>query len=78
MLQMLSCIGMIIYDGLDNRVQWQHYLQFVLLLVGVFSTRCLTATLAVVMYLLHCRSLCFVLRIKVWGYFFGIGYVNSR
>lgn len=71
--QSLSCIGMIIYDGLDTQVVWQHYTQFVILVVGVFSSRCFTAVLSVVLYLLHCRSLCFVLRVKVWLYFFGFG-----
>ncbi|XP_060589800.1 lysosomal cholesterol signaling protein-like isoform X2 [Ruditapes philippinarum] len=71
--QTLSCIGMIIYDGLDTKIAWEHYTQFIILIVGVLSSRCFTAVLSVVLYLLHCRSLCFVLRFKIWFYLFGFG-----
>ncbi|XP_053373274.1 integral membrane protein GPR155-like isoform X2 [Mercenaria mercenaria] len=71
--QTFACIGMIIYDGLDTKIAWQHYTQFVILIVGVFSSRCFAAVLSVVVYLLHYRSLCFVLRVKVWFYLFGLG-----
>ncbi|XP_052804651.1 integral membrane protein GPR155-like [Mya arenaria] len=72
--QSLACIGMIIYDGLDTHIVWTHYLQFVMLLIGVFSTRCFAAVLSIVLYLLHCRSLCFVLRNKGWMYIFALGF----
>ncbi|WAQ93908.1 GP155-like protein [Mya arenaria] len=47
---------------------------FVMLLIGVFSTRCFAAVLSIVLYLLHCRSLCFVLRNKGWMYIFALGF----
>ncbi|KAL4221937.1 hypothetical protein ACF0H5_017989 [Mactra antiquata] len=72
--QTFACVGMIIYNGSDHTVLWHHYVQFIILLIGVLSSRCIGAMMAVVLYLLHCRSLCFVLRIKGALYLFGIGF----
>ncbi|XP_033763024.1 LOW QUALITY PROTEIN: integral membrane protein GPR155-like [Pecten maximus] len=71
---MLSCIGMIIYNGHDSgQLSWKHYLQFALILIGVFATRCWTAVISVTLYMLHCRSLCSVLRFKGLMYLFAFG-----
>lgn len=69
--QLLGCIGMVCFRQVA--VKWHHYVQFILLLVGVFSSRCWTAALALALCLLHVRSLCFVLRIQVWLFFLGFG-----
>lgn len=72
---LLSCIGMIIYNGQDcGQLSWKHYLQFALILIGVFSTRCWTAMISLALYMLHCRSLCSVLRFKAWMYLFAFGF----
>ncbi|XP_021378786.1 integral membrane protein GPR155-like, partial [Mizuhopecten yessoensis] len=72
---LLSCVGMIIYNGQDcGQLSWKHYLQFTLILVGVFATRCWTAVISLTLYMLHCRSLCSVLRFKAWMYLFGFGF----
>ncbi|KAL3831565.1 hypothetical protein ACJMK2_023304 [Sinanodonta woodiana] len=71
--QMMGCVGMIIYNGMDANRTWQHYIQFVVLLTGVFSSRCWTAMISLALYWLNCRSLCFVLRVKFWLFFFAFG-----
>ncbi|KAJ8314204.1 hypothetical protein KUTeg_008765 [Tegillarca granosa] len=70
---MISCIGMIIYDGQDHSKKWTHYLQFTMILVGALSARCWTAMISLTLYLLQSRSLCFVLRMKWWIIFFAFG-----
>ncbi|XP_052247244.1 integral membrane protein GPR155-like isoform X3 [Dreissena polymorpha] len=70
----LASIGMIVYDGVDSYVEWKHYLQFVILLLGVFSTRCFAAVISMVLYMLHCKSLCFVLIFRIWLFIFAIGF----
>jgi hypothetical protein len=75
-LQGLSCLGMILYEGQHSKTQtWLHYLQFTFILVGVLSARCWTAVISLVLYFLHCKSLCFVLRIKWWLCLFAFGFV---
>ncbi|CAG5127485.1 unnamed protein product, partial [Candidula unifasciata] len=69
----LSCVGMIIFYYHGNTQGWQHYCIVIILLVGVFATRCWTAVIAVALCLLHVRSLCYVLRKSIWLYFFGFG-----
>lgn len=67
----LSCLGMILYEGShSNTKTWLHYIQFTFILVGVLSARCWTAVISLVLYFLHCRSLCFVLRIRWWLFLF--------
>ncbi|XP_060070719.1 integral membrane protein GPR155-like [Ylistrum balloti] len=72
---LMSCVGMIIYNGRDcGQLSWKHYLQFALILIGVFATRCWTAMISLTLYLLHCRSLCSVLRFRAWMYLFAFGF----
>ncbi|BFY97764.1 hypothetical protein BsWGS_00803 [Bradybaena similaris] len=70
---MLACIGMIVFYYLGDTKGWQHFCIVIILLIGVFATRCWTAAIAVALCLLHVRSLCYVLRKKIWFYFFGFG-----
>lgn len=51
---------------------WQLYLQFVFIALGVFGSRLWTALLALSLYFLRTRSLCFVLKLRPW--FVGIGW----
>ncbi|XP_059142560.1 integral membrane protein GPR155-like isoform X2 [Physella acuta] len=69
----LACIGMITFYYHGDSQGWHHYPIIILLLVGVFSTRCWTAAIAVALCMLHIRSLCFVLRKQIWFYFLGFG-----
>lgn len=73
--QILACIGMITFYYHGDSQGWHHYPIIILLLVGVFSTRCWTAAIAVALCMLHIRSLCFVLRKQIWFYFLGFGWV---
>ena len=45
---------------------WQLYLQFVFVSIGVFGSRLWTALLALSLYFLRTRSLCFVLKLRPW------------
>jgi hypothetical protein len=69
----IACSGMILFYCFGETKGWQHYVIIICLLVGVFATRCWTAVIAVVLCLLHVRSLCYVLRKRVWFYFLGFG-----
>ncbi|KAK0053996.1 integral membrane protein GPR155-like isoform X2 [Biomphalaria pfeifferi] len=69
----LSCIGMITFYCNGETANWFHYPIIICLLVGVFSTRCWTAAMAIALCLLHVRSLCYVLRKQIWFYFIGFG-----
>ncbi|XP_041366937.1 integral membrane protein GPR155-like isoform X2 [Gigantopelta aegis] len=71
--QLIGCIGMVMYCQSDGVPLWRQYFQMVLLLVGVFGTRCCTSMVALVMCLIHTRSLCYVFRVQVWLLFFGFG-----
>ncbi|XP_071966207.1 lysosomal cholesterol signaling protein-like [Antedon mediterranea] len=71
--QMLMCIGYILMMSWENCVYWQHLIQHTVFLVGVFSSRCWTAMVAVSLCMLRCRSTCFVLQNKFWIYFYGWG-----
>ncbi|KAK3108383.1 hypothetical protein FSP39_006715 [Pinctada imbricata] len=71
---LLSCVGMVLYDGREShKKSWIHYLQFSMILIGTLGARCWSAILAVTLYFLHCRSLCFVLRLKWILYITGFG-----
>ncbi|KAL8621302.1 hypothetical protein ACOMHN_008127 [Nucella lapillus] len=73
--QLLGCIGMVSYYVVSSSSGgWAHYVQFITLLVGVFSSRCWTAALAIALCLLHTRSLCSVLKAQVWLGFLGFGF----
>ena len=60
-------------NGNGEARNWQHYPIIVMLLIGVFASRCWTAVIAVVMCLLRVRSLCAVLKLQFWFYFAGWG-----
>ncbi|XP_052096043.1 integral membrane protein GPR155-like isoform X1 [Mytilus californianus] len=69
-----SCLGLILYEGTHSKtISWLHLVQFTLILVGVLSTRCWTAVISLCLYFLHCRSLCFLLRIRWWLILAGFG-----
>lgn len=69
----VACVGMIAFYCHGDTKGWHHYPIIICLLVGVFSARCWTAAIAIVICLLHTRSLCFILRKQVWFYFVGFG-----
>ncbi|XP_061186122.1 lysosomal cholesterol signaling protein-like isoform X2 [Saccostrea echinata] len=72
----ISCLGMVIYgykDCSQEMQSWKHYVEFTMILAGTLATRCWTMVIAITLYLIHCRSLCFVLRFRFWLYFLGFG-----
>ncbi|GFN92004.1 integral membrane protein gpr155 [Plakobranchus ocellatus] len=69
----IACIGAIVYNFHGEAEGWHSYPGMVLLMVGVLATRFWTAVIAMVLCILHVRSLCAVLRIQVWLYFVGFG-----
>ncbi|XP_013387378.1 integral membrane protein GPR155 isoform X2 [Lingula anatina] len=71
--QSLGCLGMIIWHLIPSNLGWAHYIQFVILLVGVFSSRCMTAMVALALCFLKVRSICFVLRNRICLLFGGFG-----
>nr|XP_045596730.1 integral membrane protein GPR155-like isoform X2 [Procambarus clarkii] len=62
--QAVACVGALLWSVLDCTHTWKLYLQFVLFSWGVFSSRLWTAILAITLFLLRWRSLCFVLRLR--------------
>lgn len=70
--QLISCIGVIMWCVLGNTTGWLMYLQFCFFTIGSYSSRLWTATLAIVLLFLQCRSLCFVL--KLWPYLIGVSW----
>ncbi|KAK3853959.1 hypothetical protein Pcinc_018287 [Petrolisthes cinctipes] len=62
--QCVACIGALLWSVVECNHTWKLYLQFVLLSWGVFSSRLWTALLAITLFLLRWRSLCFVLRLR--------------
>ncbi|XP_042861951.1 integral membrane protein GPR155-like [Penaeus japonicus] len=62
--QGVACIGALLWSVMDCNHTWKLYLQFVLFSWGVFSSRLWTAILAITLFLLRWRSLCFVLRLR--------------
>jgi hypothetical protein len=67
---------MVIYSYKDcskEMQSWKHYIEFTMILAGTLASRCWTMVIAITLYLIHCRSLCFVLRIRFWLLFIGFG-----
>ncbi|XP_045108828.1 integral membrane protein GPR155-like isoform X1 [Portunus trituberculatus] len=62
--QCVACIGALMWSVLECSHTWKLYLQFILFSWGVFAARLWTAILAVTLFLLRWRSLCFVLRLR--------------
>ncbi|XP_076059011.1 integral membrane protein GPR155 homolog anchor isoform X2 [Oratosquilla oratoria] len=62
--QCLACIGALLWAVVDCNHSWKLYLQFILFSWGVFASRLWTALLAVTLFMLRWRSLCFVLRLR--------------
>ncbi|KAK7068809.1 hypothetical protein SK128_020429, partial [Halocaridina rubra] len=62
--QLIACVGALMWSVLDCNHTWKLYLQFVMFSWGVFSSRLWTALLAITLFLLRWRSLCFVLRLR--------------
>ncbi|KAK6166209.1 hypothetical protein SNE40_022961 [Patella caerulea] len=71
--QLAACLGMVIYSKSNSQMLWQNYVQFIVLLFGVFGSRCWTAMIAVALCMLHTRSLCYILKNQVWMFFYGFG-----
>ncbi|KAH9494965.1 hypothetical protein Btru_020700 [Bulinus truncatus] len=69
----LACIGMITFYRWGETSEWYNYPIIICLLIGVFSTRCWTAAIAIAICMLHVRSLCYILRKQIWFYFIGYG-----
>lgn len=70
--QITASIGVILWSRMDQDLLWKRYLQFSFLAIGQYSSRLLTAFLAITLLFLNSRSLCFAL--KLWPYFIGLGY----
>ncbi|CAH0548586.1 unnamed protein product [Brassicogethes aeneus] len=70
--QLVSCLGAILWNTLNEKQGWAGYIQFSLFTVGVYSTRLWTAILAITLLFLQCRSLCFVLKLQ--PIFFSVGW----
>ncbi|XP_022103953.1 integral membrane protein GPR155-like [Acanthaster planci] len=68
--QLLASIG-IVLTGTVAEHSWVMILKSVVLLFGVFSTRCWAALLAMALCMLRCRSLCSVLRLRLAFYIYG-------
>lgn len=72
--QFLGCFGVILWSSLGCCDKtWQLYLQFVFIALGVFGSRLWTALLALSLYFLRTRSLCFVLKLRPWFVVIGWG-----
>ncbi|CAH1790297.1 unnamed protein product [Owenia fusiformis] len=71
--QTFSCLGMILWHFLNLSSSWQHYVQFIIFLIGVLGTRSWMAMLAIALCVLRCRSLCYLFRIKSWLLLIGWG-----
>lgn len=72
---------MVIYsykDCKEDMATWKHYIEFTMILAGTLATRCWAMVIAVTLYLIHCRSLCFVLRFRGCFYLLGFGYVINK
>lgn len=63
--QFLSCVGVILWSTLGCcEEQWQFYVQFTFITMGVFGSRIWTALLALSLYFLRTRNLAFVLKLR--------------
>ncbi|KAF5272061.1 hypothetical protein FQR65_LT05043 [Abscondita terminalis] len=62
--QLLSCLGSILWNVLNQKEGWFGYFQFAIFTTGVYSSRIWTSFLAIVLLLLQCRSLCYVLKLQ--------------
>lgn len=71
--QCVACIGALLWSVVDCNHTWKLYLQFILFSWGVFSSRLWTAILAITLFLLRWRSLCFVLRLRPYLALIGWG-----
>ncbi|CAG9862622.1 unnamed protein product [Phyllotreta striolata] len=70
--QLVGCLGAILWNTLEEKEGWAGYVQFSLFSIGVYSSRLWTMILAVTLLFLHCRSLCFVLKLQ--PFFVAIGW----
>ncbi|XP_070564752.1 lysosomal cholesterol signaling protein-like [Ptychodera flava] len=71
--QLCSCIGIVLYQFCNDDRPWQHYIQFIAFLVGVFGSRCWTSMISLALCILRCKSMCYVLNHKYWFYMYGWG-----
>ncbi|XP_060588240.1 uncharacterized protein LOC132743704 [Ruditapes philippinarum] len=71
--QVLVCIGMIMFKY-STEVTWMQYAQFVVSIFGDFTSRCFTVVLSCVIYLLHRKSLDFVVRVRKWLIISAVGF----
>ncbi|XP_038044768.1 integral membrane protein GPR155-like isoform X2 [Patiria miniata] len=68
--QLLASIGIVLTRTVVD-TSWVMILKSVVLLIGVFSTRCWAALLAIALCIMRCRSLCAVLRLRLAFYIYG-------
>ncbi|KAK4878682.1 hypothetical protein RN001_011188 [Aquatica leii] len=71
--QLLSCLGAILWNVLNQKEGWFGYLQFAIFTTGVYSSRIWTSFLGIVLLLLQSRSLCYVLKLQPLFIFIGWG-----
>lgn len=70
---MVACIGIFVFHVHGAQEGWHSYPGMVLLMVGVLSSRFWTANLALVLCILHVKSLPVVLRFQSWLFLCGFG-----
>lgn len=73
--QLVASAGVILWATIGNTTGWLMYLQFCLFSIGTYSSRLWSATLAIALLFLQCRSLCFVL--KLWPMLVGVAWGGS-
>ncbi|KAK5638084.1 hypothetical protein RI129_012379 [Pyrocoelia pectoralis] len=62
--QFLSCLGVILWNTLNEKEGWLAYLPFALYTTGVYSARIWTSLLAITLLVLQCRSLRYLLKLQ--------------
>lgn len=73
--QMMACAGVVMWYTVSRDEPWKKHLQFVLFVVGVFSSRIWSALLSLTLLLLRRKSLAFVLNSRPALIFVGWGLV---
>ncbi|XP_033639477.1 integral membrane protein GPR155-like isoform X1 [Asterias rubens] len=69
--QFLASIGIVLCKVTVNESSWINIPKAIILLVGVFSSRCWAALIAVALCIMRCRGLCVVLRLRPLFYIYG-------
>ncbi|XP_063930387.1 lysosomal cholesterol signaling protein [Zophobas morio] len=71
--QLVSCLGAILWNTLEQKEGWAGFFQSSLFITGVYSSRLWTTILAITLLFLQCRSLCYVLKLQPLFFIVGWG-----